>query len=312
MSSFIQRFNLVARWRGMGYRAKREQIAGYLFISPWLLGFIFLIAGPVIMSLFVSFTRWNIVSDPHWVGLRNYHRIFTADRNFVQALKVTFRYAIFYLPLTTVLALSAALALNAKVKGAGIFRSFYYMPYMAPQVAATLVWMWMLNPRYGLINIMLGWVGIHGPNWLSDPRSALFGLMFIGLWGVGGSAIIYLAGLQNIPQHLYDAAEVDGANTWQQFRHVTLPMLSPTIFYVLVIELIGVFQTFTTSFVATGGGPMKSTLFYMLYIYNKAWVSLRMGYASALAWILTVIILVFTLLILKSSALWVHYEAEKK
>lgn len=312
MAFLTQRLNVIQRWRNMGAKSRKETIQGYFFISPWLLGFIFLVAGPVVMSLVISFTKWNIVGDPHWVGVKNYQRIFTADKNFIQALKVTFRYAIFYLPLTTVLALGAAVTLNTKVRGVGIFRTFFYMPYMAPQIAATLVWMWMLNPRYGLINTMLGWIGIEGPKWLNDPKTALFGLMFIGLWGVGGSAIIYLAGLQNIPQQLYDAAEIDGANTWNQFRHVTLPMLSPTIFYVLVIELIGVFQTFTTSFVATGGGPKKSTFFYMLYIYNKAWVSLRMGYGSALAWILTVIILFFTLLILRSSALWVHYEAERK
>ena len=304
--------NPLKRWRSMSPKRRQEIIGGYLFISPWLIGFLLFIAGPVLMSLFVSFTRWNIVGDPKWVGLRNYERIFTVDKDFIQALKVTFRYSIVYLPLTTVLGLGTALALNAKVKGVGIFRSFFYMPYMAPQIAATLVWMWMLNPRYGLINTMLGWFGIEGPNWLHDPSTAIYGLMLVGLWGVGGSAVIYLAGLQNIPQHLYDAAEVDGANSWQQLRHVTLPMLSPTIFYVVVIELIGVFQTFTASFVATGGGPLKSTFFYMLYIYTKAWESLRMGYASALAWILTIIILLITMLILKSSPMWVHYEAEKK
>lgn len=306
------RVNPIQRWRTMSPKRRQEIIGGYAFISPWLIGFLLFIAGPVLMSLFVSFTRWNIVGDPRWVGLRNYERIFTVDKDFIQALKVTFRYSIVYLPMTTALGLATAMALNNKVRGVGIFRSFFYMPYMAPQIAATLVWMWMLNPRYGLINTALGWIGIEGPNWLHDPNTAIYGLMLIGLWGVGGSAVIYLAGLQNIPQHLYDAAEVDGANAWQQFRHVTLPMLSPTIFYVVVIELIGVFQTFTSSYVATGGGPLKSTFFYMFYVYTKAWESLRMGYASALAWILTVIILLITLLILRSSPLWVHYEAEKK
>lgn len=299
-------------WRSMSPKRRQEIVGGFLFISPWLIGFLLFIAIPVVMSLYASFTRWNIVGDPRWVGSRNYARIFTVDKNFVQALKVTLRYSVVYLPVTTVLGLATALALNAKVKGVGLFRSFFYMPYMAPQIAATLVWMWMLNPRYGLINTMLGWIGIQGPNWLHDPKTAIYGLMLIGFWGVGGSAVIYLAGLQNIPQHLYDAAEVDGANAWHRLRHVTLPMLSPTIFYVFVMELIGVFQTFTAAFVATEGGPLKSTLFYMLYIYQKAWVSLRMGYASALAWILTLIILLITMLILKSSPLWVHYEAEKK
>lgn len=306
------REGLLQRWRKMSPKTRRDALVGYAFISPWLIGFIVFVAGPVIASFFISFTRWNIVGDPNWVGLRNYERIFTADKNFIQALKVTFRYSALYLPTTAILGLAAAMALNAKVKGVGIFRALFYMPYIAPQIAATLIWMWMLNPRYGLINAVLKWIGIEGPNWLQDPKTALYGIIMISLWGVGGGAVIYLAGLQNIPPQLYDAAKVDGANAWQQFRHVTIPMLTPTIFFQLVVELIGVFQTFTSSFVSTGGGPLKSTFFFMLYIYNKAWRSLRMGYASALAWVLTLIILTFTLLIFKSSPFWVHYEAEQK
>lgn len=292
--------------------ARRDMVAGYLFISPWLIGFIVFMAGPILASLILSFTRWNIVGTPQWVGLQNYEQIFTSDKDFIQAIKVTFRYALIYLPLTTVFGLITALALNAKVKGVGLFRTVFYMPYIAPQIAATLVWMWVLNPRYGLLNTALRWFGIEGPNWFRDPKTALYGIVMISLWGVGGSAVIYLAGLQNIPQRLYDAARVDGANTWHQFRHVTLPMLTPTIFFQLVVELIGVFQTFTPSFVATRGGPLKSTFFYMLYIYSKAWQSLRMGYASALAWILAMIILAITALVFRSSPYWVHYEAEVK
>lgn len=305
-------FNPLRTWQDMSSMNRKEALAGYFFISPWLLGFIIFVAGPLIASLALSFTRWNIVGDPHWVGWQNYYRIFTRDPGFTQALKVTIRYTLIYLPATTIFALTVAMALNAKVKGVGIFRTLFYLPYVAPSIAATLVWVWVLNPRYGLLNTLLGYIGIEGPNWFKDPDTALYGIMMIGLWGVGGSAIIYLAGLQNIPQQLYEAAEVDGANAWQRFRHVTLPMLSPTIFYLLVIELIGVFQTFTSAFVATQGGPLKSTYFYMLHIYNKAWVSMRMGYASALAWILAIIILLVTLLIFRSSSMWVHYEAEQK
>jgi len=300
------------QWREMTPTSRREALSGYAYISPWLFGFIFFMAIPILASLVISFTRWNIVSDPKWVGIKNYERIFTADKAFVQSLKVTFRYTLIYLPLTTVAGLATAMALNAKVKGVGVFRALFYLPYVAPQIAATLIWMWVLNPRYGLLNTILGWVGIEGPNWFHDPGTALYGIVMIALWGVGGSAVIYLAGLQNIPPQLYEAAEIDGANAWQQFRHVTIPMLSPTIFFQLTVELIGVFQTFTPAFVATEGGPLKSTYFYMLHIYNKAWQSLRMGYASALAWVLTIIIMAFTLLIFKSSPLWVHYEAERK
>jgi multiple sugar transport system permease protein len=304
--------NWFRQLQAMSTASRREALTGYAFISPWLIGFLLFIAGPALASLVISFTRWNIVSDPRWVGLKNYNHIFTADKAFIQSLKVTFRYSVLYLPLTTIAGLATAMALNAKVKGVGIFRAMFYLPYVAPQIAATLVWMWMLNPRYGLINTVLSWLGIEGPNWFHDPGTALYGIIMISIWGVGGSAVIYLAGLQNIPPQLYDAAEVDGANSWQTFWNVTIPMLTPTIFFQLVVELIGVFQTFTAAFVATEGGPLKSTYFYMLHIYDKAWVSLRMGYASALAWILTLIILAFTLLIFKSSPFWVHYEAEQK
>ncbi|MDX1416150.1 MAG: sugar ABC transporter permease [Candidatus Promineifilaceae bacterium] len=299
-------------WQALSPAARREALAGYLFISPWLIGFFGFVAGPMLASFFISFTRWNIVGDPSWVGIANYQRILTNDPDFVQALKVTFRYAIIYLPLVTVVGLAMAMALNSKLKGVSVFRTMFYLPYVVPGIAATLVWVWILNPRFGLLNTVLGWVGIEGPNWFGDPNTALYGIVMISVWGVGGSAIIYLAGLQNIPDHLYEAATVDGASSVQKFRHITIPMLTPVIFFQLIIGLIGVFQTFTSSFVATQGGPLKSTFFYMLYIYNKAWVSLRMGYASALAWILFLIILVITLLVFRSSAMWVYYESEVK
>ncbi len=307
-----ERKGWLRQWREMSPVTRREALAGYAFISPWLFGFIFFMAIPILASLFISFTRWNIVSPPKWVGIQNYERIFTADKAFLQALKVTFRYAVIYLPLTTAAGLATAMALNVKVKAVGLFRALFYLPYVAPQIAATLIWMWVLNPRYGLLNTILGWVGIEGPNWFHDPNTAIYGIIMIALWGVGGSAVIYLAGLQNIPETLYEAAQIDGANSWQQFWKVTIPMLSPTIFFQLTVELIGVFQTFTPAFVATEGGPLKSTYFYMLHVYSKAWQSLRMGYASALAWILTIIIMILTALIFKSSTLWVHYEAERE
>ncbi len=303
--------NIIKTWRQMPTSERREAIAGYLFISPWLIGFLLFTVGPMLFSLYISFTRWNIVGDPKWVGLANYERIFTADKDFRQALLVTFSYAAIYLPLSTIVGLAMAMALHLKLKGVGVFRTMLYLPYVVPSIAATLVWVWVLNGRFGLVNTVLAWVGIEGPNWFGNPRTALYGIVMIGLWGVGGSAVIYLAGLQNIPEHLYEAALVDGATEWQKFRFITIPMLSPTIFYLLIMGLIGVFQTFTSSFVATGGGPLKATFFYMLYIYNKAWESLRMGYASALAWVLFAIILAFTVVVFRSSALWVHYEAER-
>jgi multiple sugar transport system permease protein len=292
---------------------KREAIAGYLFISPWLVGFILFFAGPMIASLILSFTEWNIVGSPVWVGLDNYRQIFTSDTRFAQSVKVTLTYSVFYLPLEVICGLLMAVILNQKIRGIGIFRTLFYMPYIVPQVAAALIWMWMLQQRYGIVNTMLRWGGIEGPNWLGNPSYIIPSLIFISLWGVGGSAVIYLAGLQNIPAQFYEAATVDGANRLQQFRSITLPLLSPTIFFQLVLGLIGVFQTFTPAYIVggAGGGPLQSGLFYMLYIYNRGFENFRMGYGSALAWLMTIFILVITVLVFRSSQYWVHYEAER-
>lgn len=300
-------------WRNLSDSRRREALAGYLFISPWLIGFIVFFLGPIIASLVLSFTRWNIVGDPTWVGLDNYMQIFTEDLRFKKAVEVTLTYSIFYLPLEVICGIGLAVLMNLKLRGIGIFRTLFYMPSVVPQVAAALVWVWMLNQRYGVINTLLNTVGVDGPNWLGSPNYVLPSLILIALWGVGGSAIIYLAGLQNIPEVLYEAATVDGANMFQKFFRITLPLLTPTIFFQLVLGLIGVFQTFTPAFIAAGetGGPLQSGLFYMLYIYNRGFISLRMGYASALAWIMTAFILVVTVIVLRSSQYWVYYETDR-
>lgn len=301
-------------WTQLTPERKREAIAGYLFISPWLIGFIVFFVAPIIASFLLSFTDWNIVGQPEWVGFYNYEQIFTSDLRFKKAVEVTLTYAIFYLPLEVVCGIALAVLMNLKLRGIGLFRTLFYMPSIVPQVAASLIWVWMLNARYGVVNTMLGWVGIQGPRWLESPQSIGASLILIALWGIGGSAVIYLAGLQNIPQQLYEAATVDGANKWQQFWQVTLPLLTPTIFFQLVLGLIGVFQTFTPAFIAAGdtGGPQQAGLFYMLYIYNRGFQSLRMGYASALSWILTAFILTVTILVLRSSRYWVYYEADRE
>ena len=305
---------IVRDWRVMSSSRRREALIGYLFIMPWFIGFVVFFVGPIVASFFLSFTRWNIVGDPEWVGLYNYTQIFTADLRFKRAVEVTLTYAIFYLPLEVTCGIGLAVVMNQKLRGIGFFRTLFYMPSVVPQVAAALVWVWMLNARYGLVNTVLGWGGIQGPRWLESPGYILPSLIMIALWGVGGSAVIYLAGLQNIPEQFYEAATVDGANALQKFRHITLPLLTPTIFFQLVLGLIGVFQTFTPAFIAAGatGGPLQAGLFYMLYIYNRAFESLRMGYASALSWILTIFILIVTVIVLRSSRYWVHYEADRQ
>jgi multiple sugar transport system permease protein len=303
-------------WTNLSPQRRKEAITGLLFISPWLIGFLVFYAGPALVSFGISFTKWNIVGSPIWVGLDNYIEIFTADKNFWNSVGVTLRYALLYIPLMTILAIITAMALNSKVRGIGIFRTLVYMPSIAPAIAASLVFMWILQPTYGLLNILLSYVGIDGPNWFKDPRYALWGIIMIAMWRLGAAAVIYLAGLQNIPPQLYDAADVDGANGWQKFWNVTLPMLSPILFFQIVVELIGVFQTFTPAYVASQSsgyaGPIKQLYFYMLYVYIKGWQNLQMGYAAALSWILTVFILIITVLVFRSSPYWVHYEAEKK
>lgn len=309
----ISRLPMFAAWSQLSSSRRREALAGYLFISPWLIGFIVFFVGPIIASFILSFTSWNIVGTPTWVGLENYQTIFTNDPRFIKSIQVTLTYSVFYLPLEVICGILLAVLMNQKLRGIGIFRTLFYMPYVVPQVAATLVWVWMLNQRYGVVNTVLGWVGVDGPNWLGSPNFVLPSFIIISLWGVGGSAVIYLAGLQNIPQTYYEAATVDGANSIQKFFRITLPLLSPTIFFQVVLGLIGVFQTFTPAFIAAGtsGGPLQSGLFYMLYLYNRGFVTLRMGYASALAWILTVFILAVTIIVLRSSQYWVHYETDR-
>ncbi len=291
--------------------ARNEAIAGMISILPWLLGFLVFTAGPILASLVISLMRWDVVSPARWVGLENYVDIFSRDPDFRQALKVTLTYAALSLPLTLVLGLAISLLLNLRLRGMNIYRTLFYIPAVLPGVAVTIMWVWIFNPEFGIVNHFLSLAGIQGPRWFYSPRWALPAVIIMGLWPVGGQAIIYLAGLQNIPPHLYEAATIDGAGAWQRFWRVTIPLLTPTIFFQLVMNLIGCFQVFTEAYIATNGGPLKSTLFYMLYIYNYAFRSMRMGYGCALAWILAVVILLVTLIVFRSSPYWVYYEAEQ-
>jgi multiple sugar transport system permease protein len=294
----------------MSRLARREAIEGYIGISPWLIGFAIFMAFPILASLGLSFTNWRITVAPEWVGLRNYIRMFTTDPDFYQSLKVTFTYVAVSLPLNLVSGLCLAMLLNAKVPALGFFRTLFYLPVVLSGVSVALMWMWLLNPDYGVVNTLLAAIGIKGPQWFWHPNTALLSVALMSLWRVGGSVIIYLAGLQNVPPHLYEAAEMDGAGFWAKLFNVTLPMLTPTIFFQLVMELIEAFRVFTAVYVITNGGPVRSTLFYMFYMFRAAFVDFEMGYASALAWLISVIIMAFTLVVFKSSALWVYYESE--
>lgn len=281
-------------------------------IAPWLIGFVCLTLGPVIFSFVISLTKWDMISPPRMVGLENYATIFTDDFRFRQSLKVTGLYAAFAVPLGVVCSLALAMLLNLKVRGMRVFRSIFYIPAILPPVAVSMVWLMVFKPHGGIFNTMLGWLHIAPVPWLTSTEWALPSFVIMSIWGVGGGMIIYLAGLQSVPTQLYEAAEIDGAGGWKKFRHVTLPMISPTIFFNVIMGLIGSFQVFTSSFIMTQGGPAYSTLFYVLYLYQKAFKYLQMGYACALAWILFAIILALTLVVFKTSARWVYYEADVK
>lgn len=297
--------------RRISRMALKEAIDGYLFVLPVIIGLVGFSFWPVVKSLMISFSKYDVFTPAQYVGLKNYADLFH-DPLFWQSLKVTMIYSIVSVPLGLCAGLAVALLMNQKVKGIAIFRTIFYLPAVISGVAVSLLWSWIFNPDFGLANVVLKYAGFAPQKWLSSPHTALGSLIFMSLWGVGGGMVIYLAGLQGVPRQLYEAADLDGANIVQQFRHVTIPMLTPVIFYNLIMGIIGSFQVFTQAFVMTGGGPSNSTLFYVLYLFKQAFNYYHMGYASAMAWVLFAIILVLTLLVFKSSSLWVYYEGEKK
>lgn len=301
--------------RTVGIRIKqstREEIAGWAFASPWIIGFLWLTAGPMVFSLVMSFMRYNVFAPPRWIGLTNFIKIVQIDSLVPHSLKVTTLYALMSVPMHLIFGFSLALLLNQRVAGLSLWRTIFYLPSVVSGISVIILWILLLNPQYGMVNSLLGYVGIKGPNWLGTPEWALPSLVLMSLWGVGGSMLIYLAGLQGIPTELYDAAEVDGANEIQQFAKITIPMVSPVIFFNLVMGVIGSLQTFNTAFIMTGGGPAWATYFFMLHVFTKAFEELKMGYASALAWILFVYIMLLTLLIARYSRVYVYYEGALK
>jgi len=300
-------------------RARREQVTGIAFISPWLIGFLVFTLGPMVVSLGASFTSWTMLSPPTWVGLENYERMFGDDPLFAQSLLNTAYYVLLAVPLATVLALGLALILNQHLPGMGVFRTIFFLPSITNLVAVSILWIWVFNPEFGLLNSALRVVGVTGPLWLQSDSWAKPALIVMSLWGIGGSMIIFLAALQGVPHELYEAAALDGAGPVRRFRAITLPMISPAVFFSLVIGLIGGLQVFTQAFVMTGtaqpgseGGPNNSTLFVVLYLYKKAFQEFKMGYASALAWVLFCLILIVTLVQKRLSRKWVYYEAGER
>ena len=286
---------------------KKENLRFLLWISPWLFGFVFLSLIPILGSLYVSFTEWKIVSAPKWVGLENYLGLLT-DEVFLKSLKVTFTYCGMTIPITILLSLGVAMLLNGDLPYAGILRTIYYLPCVVSSVAAALLWGWIFNYRYGLLNQLLAHVGVQGPNWMGDQKWALVALAIMSLWGIGGGIILYLAGLQAVPMHLHDAAKIAGAGWWRRLFTITLPSMSPILWFSLITNVIAGLQTFTASYLITGGGPNNSTMFYALYIYNNAFRDHKMGKACALAWILFIIIMLLSALLVKTTSSMVYYE----
>jgi len=293
----------------MTKRERRQAIEGYLSIMPWIIGFLLFTGGPIIASLVLSLTKWNMMSPSHFVGLANYKTLLQ-DETFWQSLKVTGKFTVVVIPLGILLGFSIALLLNQRLRGLSVWRTLYFLPSLITGVALALVWQVILNPEIGFINQLLALMGFTGPQWLFDPRWALFGMIIMTLWQSGGAMVIYLAGLQGIPTQLYEAAELDGAGIWHKFLHITIPMMTPILLFQLIMGIINTLQFFAPAFVMTGGGPEKSTLFYSLQLYFTAFQDFEMGRACAMAWILFVIILFLTLLVFKTSSRWVYYEGK--
>ena len=296
-------------------KTRRELAWGLAFISPWIAGFLAFHLFPTLASFYYSFTDKALVRPPELVGLTNYTKLLTGDDLFYKAIGNTLYMVLIGVPLTLIVAFSTALLLNVKVRGMALYRTIYYLPTVVPPVAGVLLWLWILNPQYGILNSMFNLVGMRSPAWFGSPLWSKPALLLMGLWGVGGSTVLYLAALQGVPQELYESATLDGASWLQRTLHVTIPLVSPVTLFIAITSTIGAFQIFTQAYIVGGtgsgslGAPRESLLFYAVYIYHQGFVYLKMGYAAAMAWLLFLIILVVTFIMLNTSNLWTHYES---
>jgi len=293
-------------------RKELKKASPYIFISPWIIGFIVFTAGPLILSLIMSFYDWPVTSEATFTGLGNYVKMFTEDAQFWKSLKLTLKYAAIFVPLNLGIALFLAMLITQPVRGVKIYRTIFYIPAVISSVATAIIWGWILNGDYGVLNYLLSLIGIEGPNWLVDPAWALMAIVLTSAFGVGTMMLIFYTDIKNIPIDLYEAASLDGANSVKQFFSITLPIITPTILFNVITSIINAFQQLTLVMLLTGGGPLKSTYFYGMYTYDNAFKHHKLGYASANAWVMFVIILILTAFIFRSSSAWVFYEAEVK
>lgn len=284
----------------------------YLFISPWLLGFFAFTLGPLILSLYMSFHDWPVIGEATFVGFKNYIDMFTTDTQFFKSIGITIRFALVFVPLNMIIALILAVMISKDVKGIPLFRVIFYIPSVVSGVAVAIIWGWILDSNNGILNYLLSLVGIDGPLWLKDPKWAIIAIIIASGWGVGNMMLIFYTDIKGIPRSYYEAAVIDGASPWKQFINITLPIITPTILFNLITSTITALQQLTLVILLTGGGPLKSTYFYGLYVYENAFKHHKLGYASANAWVMFVVILSLTAIIFKSSSSWVFYENEVK
>lgn len=284
----------------------------YLFILPWIIGVLVFTLGPLLFSLVMSLFDWPITREPTFVGLGNYIKMFTDDPQFYKSLIITFKFAVIFVPLNLIIALILSLLITQSVKGIKFFRTIFYLPAVVSGVAISIIWGWIFNSEYGILNYMLSLIGIDGPQWLIDPKWAILTIVIASAWGVGTMMLIFYTDIKGIPNEIYEAAAIDGANPVKQFLHITIPSITPTILFNLITSIIAALQQLTLVLLLTGGGPLKSTYFYGLYVYHNAFKHHKLGYASANAWFMFLIILLLTMLIFKSSSAWVFYETETK
>jgi len=295
-------------------RRAMRLLTGLLFASPWLLGLLLFNVYPIGSSFYYSLTSFSVLTRPVWVGFDNYAKLVTQDQAFLTSVSNSLIYAAMLIPSGLIVGISLALLLNTSVRGVGLYRALYYLPVLVPPVASAVIWKWVLNPRFGIVNAALGALGLPQPGWLSDPLWSKPSLVLVDLWALGNAVVIYLAGLQDVPRELLEAAEIDGAGGLQRTWYITLPMITPVILFNLIMGVIGVFQSFTVPFTLTNGdgSPAQSLLFYSMYLYRNAFQMLRMGSASAMAWMLLVVVLIATLIVFGTSTRWVYYRGGEK
>lgn len=301
----------MARNKRIVPQSERYARRGYAFITPWIIGFLLFTFIPMVFSLYLSLTQYDGRNTPVFVGLDNFVKLFT-EPDMWNSLKITVKFGLLSLPLGLISGFLLAYLLNMKVPFMKFWRTIFYLPAMISGVVVAMLWRGLFDDQYGIINYVLRSIGLNGPQWLLDPNYTLYCFLFLSVWGCGGGMVVYLSGLQSIPTALYEAAEIDGCNKFQQLIYITIPQMTPIFFFNIIMGLIGTFQYFAEPMVLTKGGPAKSTMFFNLYLYNNAFKYQKMGYASALAWFLFVIVLALTLLVFKSSELWVFYESEVK